>query len=237
MPNIPEGSKIDTLDLTNELAFYGEIVRLADRTVKQDSKKHKNSDAYTKLRENLLSVKNAVDDANQTGSYGGLNFSKTMSDLIGSANQYLSDHADDKKTLFNTIGKARQERIKTCARIKAMEILANTGTPYGSKDGAKVMLATKLICAEHLAKGFKGFKELCQENAIVQAINEKMQNPSFQKMADKVLEDTSRKAYDSIVKMSGSKCLKVCNEMIKEMQKSENIKNQVKEAGGQALGH
>ena len=135
-----------------------------------------------------------------------------LTSLAVEAGEYMKDHAADNSGLFKTCGKARQERIRTCARITAMKALVDKGIAYDSKDGKKIMLACELVCAEKLNKGFDGFKELCQPNAIINAMKSKLGEPVFSKTADKLLENDAD--YEKLVKQSGSKCLKDFNKKL-----------------------
>ena len=209
--------------------FVDEISRLTVRLNKSHSKKHSNSDTYGALKEKIDSY---VTDPGKITSVDGLK--GALKDLNDAANSYLSDHANEKKKWFQTFGKARQERIKTCARIKVMYDLASNGIPYDSPIGRAKMLACKLVCADYIKKGYDdGFKALCKDGAMEKAIQRKLAHPLFQKVAMEVCND--KNAYDMLVKLPGNKCIKACQDMFVAMVKSEQAKNPVKEADANVL--
>ena len=149
-----------------------------------------------------------------------------LSALESRADAYIKEHAKDKPGIFNTCGKARKERIKTCARIKVMKSLLDRGIPYDSREGKMEMLACKLMCAEKLAKGFEGFRELCQPGAIENAMKEKLEDPSFSLRADAVLDNAAK--YDKLTKLSGANCLEEFDKVRPDLVRDNMVNSEIR---------
>ena len=209
-----ESSELYDLHTKKQIGlFTDEIVRLAARVAKTDNDKYKNSMSYKGLQFTISDCASKKSEIKTENELKGI-----VKFLNQSADDYLEDHANEKMGFFKTCGKARQERIKTCARIKTMKELLDKGIAYDSPEGKKRMLACKLVCAEKLDKGFPGFKELCQPDAIKNAIDEKLNDPVFKIVANRALEKEAD--YDKLVKMSGSNCLKTFNKAKAAIEKA-----------------
>ena len=190
--------------------YRDEIKRLTTRIIKTEKTKQTNTKGYGTLKEELQKSEKQDD------------LGEVFKGLVIGANAYMKAHAKDKKLLFNTLGTARKERIKTCARILIMNRLANKGISYESKMGRMTMLACKLVCAEQLAKGFEGFRELCAPNAIRDAVAAKVNSHDFQIAAATLFnkKGEAKKQYGELEKLRGDKCLKVFNKLVEITKKN-----------------
>ncbi len=203
--------------------FADEIIRLSGRINKTHSGSQKNSISYKNLKITLTDCVSKIKKEKTADK-----LKEVLNDLDKSVDSYLADHANENQGLPTTCGKARKERIKTCARIKTMKSLLDRGIAYDSPEGKKEMLACKLVCAEKLERGFNGFKELCEQGAIKNAIQEKLNDPIFKMIANKALEKS--KDYNKLVKMTGSKCLEAYNKVKSNVMNAKGIdKNEAKE--------
>ena len=226
--NEPIKQPVKELSADQIKAFKDELIRLVDRINKSHSSKQENSDAYKKLKANLSNFK----EAHKNDAMTAADFKAKLAGFEKDANEYLKEHALDENNKYKTCGKSRQERIKTCARIKAMNALLNKGIPYDSHSGKIVMLASKIVCAEAINKGYDGFTELCGDKAIENAIQNKLNDKVFLKKAGFIAKN--KKAYDKLVKMSGSDCLELFNKQPAEAKKAEEAKDNVQKQDNEA---